>query len=167
MKKRTASGYSLPKHLVDSLFMPNLASLLKEEIVRLARRELKGHLDPVKKAVAGYRRDIAALKRQVGALERGRSALEKQLLRKSASSPAAVGEPADEKPLRFSAKGLKTLRARLGISAEQFGLLVGVSGQSVYNWEKGTAPRRDQVRAIAALRGLGKREVQARLAERK
>ena len=42
--------------------------------------------------------------------------------------------------------------------------LLGVSGQSVYKWELGKArPRARQLEAIAALRGVGKREVNARL----
>ena len=43
---------------------------------------------------------------------------------------------------------------------------LGVSAQSVYHWEQGKSrPRANQVRAIAALRGLGKRQVAARLTE--
>lgn len=57
-------------------------------------------------------------------------------------------------------------RKRLGLSAQDFGLLVGATGQSVYQWEQGKSkPRPQNVTAIAALRGLGKRAVVARLAE--
>ena len=56
-------------------------------------------------------------------------------------------------------------RKRLGLSAADFGLLVGASGQSVYAWEQGKArPRGKNLAAIAALRGVGKREVVERLA---
>ena len=45
-----------------------------------------------------------------------------------------------------------------------FGRLVGASGQSVYNWEAGkTVPREGQQAALAAVRGLGKREAARRL----
>jgi DNA-binding transcriptional regulator YiaG len=45
------------------------------------------------------------------------------------------------------------------------GALVGVSAQTVYNWEAGKSrPRQQQLAAIAAIRKLGKREAQARLA---
>lgn len=55
-------------------------------------------------------------------------------------------------------------RKRLGLSAEDFGLLVGATGQSVYSWERGKSkPRPQNLVAIAALRGIGKREVAARL----
>ena len=140
--------------------MANIGAMLKEEISRLARKTLNAELEGLRKASAGYRKDIAALKRQVAALERGRAALEKRVGR-TAPEP---GKTEGESNVRFSAKGLKTLRARLGLSAEDFGRLAGVSGQSIYNWERGTTvPRRQQVLALAGLRGLGKREAVARL----
>ena len=45
--------------------MPNIARVLKEEIRRLAKREIKASTSSTKQAVAQYRRDIARLKRQV------------------------------------------------------------------------------------------------------
>lgn len=58
------------------------------------------------------------------------------------------------------------MRARLDLSAEDFGRLVGVSSQSVYNWEQEKSrPRPAQVAAIAAVRTIGKREALARLAQ--
>ena len=66
--------------------------------------------------------------------------------------------------VRFVAKGLKSQRSRLALSAADYGSLVGVSAQSIYNWEQGHAsPRPAQLKMIAALRGLGKREAQERL----
>ena len=60
----------------------------------------------------------------------------------------------------------RTQRRRLGLSAEDYGKLVGVSGLTIYNWEHGkTRPRPAQFAAFAALRNIGKREAQKRLAE--
>ena len=39
--------------------MPNIATVLKEEIRRLAKREIKASTSSTKGAVAQYRRDIA------------------------------------------------------------------------------------------------------------
>jgi transcriptional regulator with XRE-family HTH domain len=143
--------------------MPNIGALLKEEIARLSRREIRKQAGPLKKASAGYRRQIAALKRQVSQLQRQVATASKRGAQSNAA-PAASGESEEVSKLRFQSRGLKTLRARLGISAEDFGKLVGVSGQSVYNWEaKKATPRRSQIAAIAALRGVGKREIMARL----
>ena len=68
--------------------------------------------------------------------------------------------------VRFSAKGLASQRQRLGLSAAEMGLLLDVSAQTIYNWEAGKSrPRQQQLAAIAALRGLGKRQVKVRLTE--
>ena len=138
--------------------MPNIGALLKQEIVRLARKESRAEVQATKKASAQHRRHIAALKRQVATLER-----QVALLRRSAlDRPQAA--TADPTPLRFVAKGLKSQRGRLGLSAADYGKLVGVSAQSVYNWEQGNAsPRPEQVKRIAALRSISKREAQSRL----
>ena len=55
-------------------------------------------------------------------------------------------------------------RERLGLSAEDFGKLLGVSAQSIYNWEHEKArPRAEQLGKVATLRGIGKREAKVRL----
>ena len=45
--------------------MANLAAALKEEIRRLARKEVKAQTESTTQAVARYRREIAQLKRQL------------------------------------------------------------------------------------------------------
>ena len=137
--------------------MPNLSSVLKSEITRLARKEVKSSVDPLRKANAAHRREIAELKRQITAMQRA--------VRASGNVQRETKAPQDAaRSLRFSAKGLKSLRARLGLSAADFGQLIGASGQSVYNWEAGKAvPRASQQAALAAVRGLGKREAAKRL----
>ena len=65
---------------------------------------------------------------------------------------------------RFSPVWVSRQREKLGLSAADFWRLVGVSGLSIYNWEKGKVrPRRKQLEALASLRGLGKREARERL----
>ena len=138
--------------------MPNLSSVLKSEITRLARKEIRTAVDPLRKANAGYRREIAELKRQLAAMQRETRAG----MRVPAPRAEAEAEPSAR--VRFVPKGLKSLRARLGLSAADFGRLVGASGQSVYNWEAGkTVPRGGQQAALASVRGLGKREAVRRL----
>ena len=140
--------------------MPNIGTVLKLEISRLCRREIRREVGGVKKASAGYRRDIAALKRQVAMLQRQATVLAKRAATAGEGAPAAL----PEKPVRFVAKGLRSLRTRLGLSAPQLALLLGVSEQSIYNWEsKKATPRKEQLAAIIGMRGLGKREAQQRL----
>ena len=50
--------------------MPNIGTVLREEISRLSRKESRGQIEPTKKATTTHRRDIAMLKRQVAQLER-------------------------------------------------------------------------------------------------
>ena len=70
-----------------------------------------------------------------------------------------------DRKLRFSATRLVAQRSKMGISAREFGLLVGATAQSVYKWEAGEARQHAKyLSAIAALRGVGKREIDARLA---
>ena len=66
--------------------------------------------------------------------------------------------------IRFSPRWLKGNRERLGISAADYGTLVGVSSLTIYNWEGGKAkPSKNKLAALAAVRGLGKREALKRL----
>jgi DNA-binding transcriptional regulator YiaG len=142
--------------------MANIAIVLREEISRLSRREIRRQVQPLRKASAAHRREIAALKRQLLTLQRRANALAK-----SAAQNRNPVEPAETpSPQRFVAKGLRSLRARLDVSAAELAKLVGVSQQSVYNWElKKAVPRREQLAALAGIRSLGKRDVRARLAE--
>lgn len=140
--------------------MPNIASAIKEEIVRLARKELRNETERLKKASSAYRSEIANLKRRVDSLEKQLSRLDKQV------SKNQVPEVSNEEitQLRFSAKRLTSQRKKLGLSAADFGTLLNVSAQTIYNWEaEKSRPRRAQLTAIATLRGIGKRQIKARL----
>jgi DNA-binding transcriptional regulator YiaG len=140
--------------------MPNIGALLKEEISRLSRKETRSQLEALKRASAQYRQGIAALRRQVLALEREVARLSR---RQGGQVTAHASEEAPRK-VRFSPKWLRSARERLGLSAADYGKLVGVTAQSVYNWERGaTEPRGAQLQAIAEVRGIGKREARARL----
>lgn len=143
--------------------MTNLASVLKSEVTRLARKELRAGTETLKKAVAAQRSEIAALKRRTLELEKA-----VKTLTRMTAKPKRLSEPEPSEgeagQFRFRAEGMASNRERLGLSAGDFGLLVGTSGQSVYLWESGkTKPRPQSLAAIAALRGIGKREVAARL----
>ena len=159
--------------------MPNVAVILRQEILRLARRETRTLTRGLRKAAAQWRRDIAALKRQA-------SKLQADVLRLERQSPKDIlpkVTEADAEGVRFKAQGVTAQRKRLGlsaasygrlvgvtghtilgISAEAFGKLIGVTGHTIYKWEHGTArPRKRQLAALASLRSLGKREARARL----
>ena len=159
--------------------MANLASALKEEIGRLARKEIRQQTAGTAKTVARCERDIAALKGQIDDLKRKLSSARTQgapaptAAKKAASTKAAATKPAAETASgsgrqsargRFSADALKSNRERLGLSADNYGKLIGVSGLSIYNWEQGKArPRESSIAALNSIRGLGKREAAKRL----
>lgn len=141
--------------------MPNIASVLKEEIARIARKEVRRETASLKKAATTHRSEIAALKRRAQTLEK---ALRRALKGRGRDPAASARSDGDERALRFRPKGLASLRERLGLSARECGLLLGVSGQSIYLWESGRArPSGKHLEGVAALRKLGKREVAARL----
>lgn len=94
--------------------MPNIASVLKEEIARVARKELRGETEKLKKAAVQHRSDIAALKRRV-------TALEQQLARFGKAKGAAPPTPEHVPPSCYSAKGLSGQRQRLGLYAADIG----------------------------------------------
>lgn len=140
--------------------VPNFAAALREEIIRLARKELRTETAGLKKAVGRYRSEIATLKKRLSAVEQQLSRRRKE------SSQAAVVHDADQSSskIRFSAKGFRSMRERLELSGPETAELLKVSVQTIYNWEAGASrPREPQLSAIGVLRKTGKRELAARL----
>lgn len=142
--------------------MANLATVLKDEIRRLARKETKTLTETMRRQSAQHRRDIADLKRQVASLERKVALLEKNAWKRP---PSGSGEgDASASSIRFSAKGLASHREKLGLAAHEYALLLGVSPQTLYNWEQERSrPRASQLGKLASIRGMRKKEALARL----
>jgi DNA-binding transcriptional regulator YiaG len=138
--------------------MPNIASILKSEISRVARKEVRAEIETLKKTSVLHRSSIAALRRQVSGLEKELRRVTKGSAR---SVPVATSDaPESGPPRRFSATRLAAHRGKLSLSAADYGKLVGVTGQAVYNWEQGKArPKAEQLERLAFVRGLSKREV--------
>ena len=140
--------------------MPNIATILKQEITRLARKEARSLTKSLYRASAQFRRDIAELKRRSSKAQAEIARLER--LTREAVPPKAA-EAGTEK-VRFTVTSVKSQRKRLGISAADYGKLIGVTAHTVYKWEHGASkPRRAQLAALAAVRSLGKREAKKRL----
>ena len=140
--------------------MPNLAATLKEEIRRLARKEIKKQIDPVKKTNAELRRKLSALKKEVADLQRKVRFLESQENKRV----EVVPKKTTDKPVRYSPRWVKADRKRLGLSAKDYGALIGVSNVTIHSWEGGKSrPRDERLAAWAEVRGIGKREALRRL----
>lgn len=137
--------------------MPNVVNVLKAEINRLAKREAQAQIAKAQKTATESRQEIAQLKRLLREREREIAYLRKQ-------------QPVEEDPLggvRFSAKSVRSQRKRLGLSAADHGRLVGVSPLTIHHWEQEKArPRKAQLAALVAVRGISKREALARLTKR-
>ena len=141
--------------------MPNIAAVLKDEIRRLAKREIKASTSSTKGAVAQYRRDIAKLKRQMQTQGKEIAFLKAQERKRLGQAPTAE-EPLDG--IRFSPRSVRAQRQRLGLSQPDYAKLVGVSAMTIYNWEAGKSrPRNEQLAALVAVRKLGKREALQKL----
>jgi DNA-binding transcriptional regulator YiaG len=140
--------------------MADVGGVLRQEIVRLARRELRAELAPFKKARAEQRQAIALLKREVKQLQQAVASRRKGGLSLKVAAAPATGAT----NLRFVAKGLKAQRARLGLSATDYGKLVGVSHQTVRNWEEGVSkPSASDLVLIDGLRRTSKQAAQSAL----
>ena len=139
--------------------MPNIMKGLKSEIARLARKEIKGELVPVKRVVIAQRGLIAGLRRQIDAMQKELAAL-----KKAVPSPDKAVLAKQEPAGRFwiTGKGVKTLRKRMGLTQALFGKLVGVSVVTVVKWEahKGKTPIRLKaaIARLQAIRKMGKKQ---------
>ncbi|MEI8242042.1 MAG: helix-turn-helix domain-containing protein [bacterium] len=143
--------------------MSTFATSFKQEVVRLARKEAKSAVSPVRKPAWAMRLDMADLKRRVSALERENNRLGGLLAK--IPQPEPVVAPTGTRNW-ISGKGVRSLRQKLGLSQEDFAKLAGVSANAVGLWESnpGTLRMRDATKAaVMAVRGLGAREAKERL----
>lgn len=137
--------------------MPNLVAILKEEIRRIARKEVRAQTLKLKRDIVKQKKQNVALRRTVAQLSRDNDLL--MASEKRRKLPVVVE---DAKSARITAKGIRSLRRKLNLSQAELGKLVGVSTVTVGNWEKkgkGALKLKEKTRAaILALRGVGARE---------
>ncbi|WP_353235026.1 helix-turn-helix domain-containing protein [Diaphorobacter ruginosibacter] len=137
--------------------MPNIASILKAEITRVARKEVRAEIEALRKASIAQRSALAALKREVAELH-------KEI--RDARKPQRVAAihletpPEGEVQRRFSPARLAAHRQKLGLSAAEYGSLVGLSSQSIYNYEQSKGrPPAEMVAKLSRLKELNKSEI--------
>lgn len=146
--------------------MPNIAKVLREEIARVARKEIRAAVLPLRKPAVAARKGVADLRQKVAALEKENRRLAAAIDAVQKAQPAAAMAPQEEGRVRVTAKGLRSLRKKLRLTAEDFGKLLGVTGQAVHIAERksGSLRLRQKTRAAyIAIRDLGARAVKARL----
>jgi len=143
----------------------NMAKVLREEIQRVAKRQVRTELAPLRRDGVRLKKSVADLRRQIAALNRSSRELVKKV------TPVMVARETEDATqnagkLRPSSKSLKRLRARLGLTQAQFGQLLGVSGQAVVQWasrEGRVRMRTTTLAALARIQNIGKREAWRRL----
>ncbi len=139
--------------------MPELIGALREEIRKQARKELRASLEKTKKLVALHRREISQLKKSLAETQKRVAFLEACERKRIADS-----KNGGDSNLRFSSKSVRTHRKRLDFSAAEYGKLLGVSAQTIYQWERGNnRPKKPQLVALSELRTIGKKEARERL----
>jgi len=140
--------------------MTTFATALKDEIRRVARKEIRANTAKHAKAIARYRKEIARLKRQQKEQEKRLHYLSADLQKQ----PKPASNHQENGNLRFSARSVRAQRRRTGLSAAEYAKLIGVSPLTIYNWEQGKSrPRNGQFQQLVAIRGIGKREAQAKI----
>lgn len=149
--------------------MTNFASSLKSEIARVSRKVVKDDLAGLRKASTAHRGEIAALKRECKALATQVRQLARALSATGQYKSAAPADPERTRAKRhttFDAERFAAQRRKLGLTQADMAQLVGASALSVYKWESGRVqPRAAQLARITEVRGIGKREALARLAQ--
>ncbi|MDP8237253.1 MAG: helix-turn-helix domain-containing protein [Candidatus Erginobacter occultus] len=142
--------------------MPNFAKAIKEEITRLAKKEVKKASGPLNDRVRQLSRSVSSQEKKIARLEKTVAKQEKEL-RQAAPVPEAA-PPEEVKKARISPRLVKTQRKRLKLNQNQFADLLNVSVAAVRSWEQGRAmPKDDTMATFVAVRKLKPGEVWERL----
>jgi len=137
--------------------MPDIASVLKDEIKRLSRSEIKKEVDPLRKRIQELRKTVTQQKKQIAALEKY------QTTKKTSGAAQPTGEEKSSSA-RITIVSIKSHRKRLNLSQREMAWLLGVSTQTIVRWEQGKGtPRGKNKDAFFTLRDIGRREVKERI----
>ncbi|MHA7602121.1 helix-turn-helix domain-containing protein [Alicycliphilus sp. T452] len=149
--------------------MTAFSDAFRAEVLRMARKEIKGELGNLRKTVTTQRSEIAALKRDVKALVTQMKALHKAAARKAEAAEMQAQQdpevPARRKrQFQFKAEALAARREELGISQQAMAALLEASALSISRWESGKVmPRAAQLERIQQVLKMSKREALAKL----
>jgi DNA-binding transcriptional regulator YiaG len=142
--------------------MGKVESSIKSEILRLARREVRGAFLPLRREVRTMRLRLSSLTKNFALVDR----VAKEKLREDESKKFQLGASAEEvKVSRLTPARIYNLRKKLGLSQRELALLAGVTIGAVGLWEKGKfRPNMNKKAILVGLRKLGKRDVKKLLA---
>lgn len=144
--------------------MGKIETMIKSEIQRLAKREVRSTFRPLKREVRAMRLKLSGLMKGFGTLNR----ITKEQVQRASEQFKLESSPEEIKIARFSPARIRALRLKKSLSQKELGMLVGVSLGTVVLWEKGKiTPKAERKGALIALRKLKKREIKRILAEKK
>jgi DNA-binding transcriptional regulator YiaG len=137
--------------------MAKFEVIIKSEMVRLAKREVRKICVPLGRDVRSLKGTVSQLRKAVFALQRMTAAQQKELQKGKTPLEAS---PEEVKLSRFSPRLIRSLREHLGITQKELAILTGVTVGAAHLWESGQfKPSMKKKAIMVALRKLGRREV--------
>ena len=143
--------------------MAKIESIIKSEIQRLAKHEVRSVFLPLRREVWGLKLKLSSLIKNFIVLDR----FAKEISKAKSTEPKLEASPEEVKASRLTPERISGLRRKLGISQRELGILTGASLGAVASWEKGKfRPKGEKKAALVALRKIRKRDVRKMLAEK-
>jgi DNA-binding transcriptional regulator YiaG len=150
-----------------ALIMSTLAQTIKNEIRRISRREIGLALSNFRRDHIALKKRLAEQKSRISTIEKVNKELSKKLAAVGQVQPGEAGSEPQAEQVAIYARGIKSLRRRLGLSQVKLGKLVGMNAISIAHWEKKsgkvTIRKPEAIKILMELKGMKKREVAARL----
>lgn len=142
--------------------MAKIEGIIKAEIMRLAKREVRSVFRPLKREVRHMSIKLSGLSKGIASLNR----VAKELHLEEAK-PKLEATLEEVKASRITPERIRGLRKKLGLSLRELGILTGTSIGAVLSWEKGKfKPKGEKKAVLVALRKLRKREIRKLLTEK-
>ena len=144
--------------------MGKVENSIKSEILRLAKKQVRGAFLPLKREVWKMRLRLSNLSKNFAFLDR----MTREQIRQEESKKLKLEASAEEvKISRLTPARIANLRKKLGLSQRELALLTGVTVGAVGLWEKGKfRPNVHKKAVLVALRKLNKRAVRKILEEK-
>jgi DNA-binding transcriptional regulator YiaG len=137
--------------------MAKFESVIKSEMIRLAKREVRKICVPLGRDVRSLKSAVSQLHKSVLILQRITASQQRELEK---GKRLLEAPPEEVKESRFSPRLIKSLRGHLAITQKELAVLTGVTVGAVHLWESGRfKPSIKKKAVMVALRKLGRREV--------
>ena len=144
--------------------MGKIETMIKAEIQRLARREIRATFRPLKREVRAMRLKVSTLVKGYTTLNR----VAKEQIQRATEQFKLEATPEELTKSRLSPRLVRTIRKRLGISQKELAHLAGVTVGAVQSWESGRfRPKDEKKKALVSLRKLNRDDVKKLLQERR